>query len=69
MKHDEVNIPESLLKEKQTPVENEIEKVNNRKSIKQLTREKIKLDNKELAKQMINPLYFTDIKLKNTVQN
>ena len=33
--------------------------------MKQLAREKIKLDDKELAKMMINPYYFIDRNLKN----
>ena len=52
----------------QEPVENEINKIYNPISLKQLARDNIKLDDKELnnelAKRMINPYYFTDRKLK-----
>ena len=58
-------IPEWLFQE---PVENKIKKIYNPKSLKQLARNNIKLDdkqlNKELAKKMINPYYFTDRNLK-----
>ena len=37
-----------------------MQKVYNPKSLKQLARKKIKLDDKELAKVMINPYYFID---------
>ena len=53
--------PEWLFQE---PVENKIKKIYNPKSLKQLARNNIKLDdkqlNKEIAKNMINPYYFTD---------
>ena len=42
-----------------------IQKVYNPKTLKQLAREKIKLDDKEFAKMMINPYYFIDRNLKN----
>ena len=58
-------IPEWLFQE---PVENKIEKIYNPKSLEQLARNNIKLDdkllNKELAKKTINPYYFTDRNLK-----
>ena len=58
-------IPQWLLQE---PVENKIKKIYNPKSLKQLARNNIKLDdkqlNKELARRMINPYYFTDRNLK-----
>ena len=61
MKQNEMIIPEWLFQE---PVENKIKTVYNPKSLKQLARNNIKLDdeqlNKELAKKMINPYYFTD---------
>ena len=41
------------------------EKIYDPKTLKQLAREKIKLDDKELAKMMINPYYFIDENLKN----
>ena len=58
-------IPKWLFQE---PVENKINKIYYPKSIKQIARDNIKLDdkqlNKELAKTMINPNYFTDRNLK-----
>ena len=64
-KHIENIIPEWLFQE---PVENKINKIYNPESLKQLARNNIKLDdkqlNKELAKKMINPYYFTDRNLK-----
>ena len=61
IKQNEMIIPEWLFQE---PVENKINKIYNPKSIKQLARDNIKLDdiqlNKELARKMINPYYFTD---------
>ena len=48
----------------QEPIENKIEEIYNPKPLKQIARDNIKLDdrqlNKELAKKMINPFYFTD---------
>ena len=65
MKQGEMIIPEWLFKE---PIENKIEKIYNPKPLKQLARNNIKLDdkqlNKELAKKMINPYYFSDRNLK-----
>ena len=65
IKQDDMIIPEWLFQE---PVENEIKKIYNPKSLKQLARNNIRLDdkqlNKELAKKMINPYYFTDRNLK-----
>ena len=53
-----------LFKEEKTPIKKKIQKVYNPKTLKQLAREKIKLDDKELAKIMINPFYFIDKNLK-----
>ena len=57
-------IPEWLFHE---PVVNRINKVYNPKSLKQLAQDNFRLDdkqlNKELARKMINPYYFTDIAL------
>ena len=62
-KQNELIIPEWLFKE---PIENKI--IYNPKSLKQIARDNIKLDdkqlNEELAKKMINPYYFTDGNLK-----
>ena len=52
---------EWLFKE---PVDNKIDNKNNPKSLKQLAREKIKLDDKKLAENKINPSYVTDGNLK-----
>ena len=61
MKRTEMIIPEWLFQE---PVENKINKEYNPKPLRQLARDNIRLDdkqlNKELAKKMINPSYFTD---------
>ena len=65
IKQNEMIIPEWLFRE---PIENKIKKIFNPKSLKQLARNNIKLDdkqlNKELAKKMINPYYFTDRNIK-----
>ena len=65
MKQNEMIIPEWLFQE---PVENKIYRIHNPKSLKQLARDNIRLDdkqlNKELAKKMINPYYFTDRNFK-----
>ena len=61
MKQKEMIIPEWLFQE---PVENRIKKIHNPKSLKHIARNNIKLDDKqlikELARKMINPYYFTD---------
>ena len=58
-------IPEWLFRE---PIENKIKAIYNPKSLKQLARNNIKLDdkqlNKEIARKMINPYYFTGRNLK-----
>ena len=58
-------IPEWLLKQEQTPIKKKIQKVYNPKTLKQLAREKFKLDDKELSEMMINSYYFIDENLKN----
>ena len=60
MIQNEMIIPEWFFKEQKTPIKKKILKVYNPKTLKQLAREKIKLDDKELAKIMINPYYFID---------
>ena len=65
LKEDNMIIPEWLFKQEQTPLKKKIQKVYKPKTLKQLEREKIKLDDKELAKMMINPYYFIDENLKN----
>ena len=65
LKQNEMIIPEWLFQE---PVENKIIKIHNPKSLKQIARDNIILDekqlNKELARKMINPYYFTNKNLK-----
>ena len=64
-KQNEMIIPEWLFQE---AIENKIKKIYNPKSLKQIARNNIRLDekqlNKELAKKMINPYYFSDRNLK-----
>ena len=60
----EMIIPEWFFKEEKTHIKKIIQKVYNPKTLKQLAREKIKLDDEELAKMMINPYYFFDENLK-----
>ena len=65
IKQNEMIIPEWLFKE---PIENKNIKKHNPRSLKQIARDNIRLDdkqlNKELAKKMLNPYYFTDRNLK-----
>ena len=65
IKHNEMIIPEWLFQES---IENKIKNIYNPKPLKQLARNKINLDdkqlNKELAKKMINPYYFSDRNLQ-----
>ena len=65
MIQNEMIIPDWFFKEEKSPIKKKIQKVYNPKTLKQLAREKIKLDDKELAKIMINPYYFIDKYLKN----
>ena len=60
----EMIITEWLFKEEKTAVKKKIQKVYNPQTLKLLAREKIKLDDKKLAKIMINPYYFIDKNLK-----
>ena len=68
MRQNEMIIPEWLFKEHQAPVKNKVKKVYNHKILKQIARENFKLKDKELdkevAKEMNNPYYFTDENLK-----
>ena len=64
IEQNEMIIPDWLFKQEQTPIKKKIQKVYNLKTLQQLAREKIKLDDKELAKMMINPYYFVDKNLK-----
>ena len=61
----EMIIPDCLFEEERSPIKKKIQKVYNPKTLKQIARDKIKLDDKELAKMMINPYYFIDENLKN----
>ena len=61
-------IPDWLLKEERSPIKKKIQKVYNPRTLKQLAREKIKLDDKKLATMMINPYYFIDKNLKNGLE-
>ena len=65
LEQNEIIIPEWFFKEEKTPIKKKIQKVYNPKTLKQLAREKIKLDDKEFAKMMISPYYFIDRNLKN----
>ena len=58
IEQNEMIIPEWLFKQEKAPIKKKIQKVYNPKTLKQLAREKIKLDDKELAKIMINPRIF-----------
>ena len=66
MKQNETIIPGWLFRE--PSIENKINKIYKPRSLKQLARDNIRLDdkqlNKELASKMINPYYFTDRNLK-----
>ena len=64
IEQNETIIPEWLFKEERSPIRKKIQQVYNPKTLKQLATEKIKLDDKELAKMMINPYYFIDENLK-----
>ena len=64
IEQNEMIIPDWLFQEERYPIEKKIQKVYNPKTLKQLAREKIKLDDKEIAKMMINPYYFIDENLK-----
>ena len=60
-KQNELIIPDWLFQE---PIEKKIKKIYNPKPLRQIARVNFKLDdkqlNKELAKKMLNPYYFTD---------
>ena len=57
-------IPDLLFREEKSSIKKKMQKVYNPKTLKQLAIEKIKLDDKEVAKIMINPYYFIDKNLK-----
>ena len=64
-KQNETIISEWLFQES---IENKINKIYKHKSLKQLARDNIRLDdkqlNKDLAEKMLNPYYFTDRNLQ-----
>ena len=64
IEQNEMIIPEWFFKEEKTPIKKKIQKVYNPKRLKQLAREKNKLDDREFAKIMFNPYYFIDKNLK-----
>ena len=64
IEQNELIIPDWLFKEERSPIKEKIQKLYYPKTLKQLAREKFKLDDKNLAKMMINPYYFIDEKLK-----
>ena len=70
IKQNEMIIPEWLFEE---PIENKIKNLYNPKSFKQLARDNIEIDdkqlNKELAKKRNNPYDFTDINSKVRFKN
>ena len=65
VEQNETIIPEWFFKEERSPIKKKIQKVYNPKTLKQIAREKIELDDKELAKMVNNPYYFLDENLKN----
>ena len=64
IKQNEKVIPEWLFKEERSPIKKKIQKLYTFKTINHLAREKIKLDDRDLAKILIIPYYFTDENLK-----
>ena len=68
IKQNEMIIPEWFFKEERSPIKKKIQKLYNPKTLKQIARENIKMNDKELdkeiAKKMINPYYFIDENLK-----
>ena len=65
IEQNEMIIQDWLFKEERSPIEKKIQKLYNPKTLKQLAREKVKSDDKDLAEMMINPYYFIDENLKN----
>ena len=72
-KQNKMNIPEWLFKKEQAPGRKKIQKIDNAKTLKQLSRENINITeknlDKELAKTMINPDYFIDENVKVDFKN
>ena len=65
VEQNEMITPDWLFKEERSPIKKKIQKLYNPKTLKQIARGKINIDDKELAKMMINPYYFIDENLKN----
>ena len=59
-----LKIPEWLIEEEQAPLKRKKQKEYSPKPLEQIAGEHIKLNDKELAKKMNNPYYFTDENLK-----
>ena len=55
IEQNEMIIPDWFFKQEKSPIKKKIQKVYNPRTLKQLAREKIKLDDEEFAKIMINP--------------
>ena len=64
VEQNEMILREWFFKEENSSIKKKIRKVYNPKTLKQVAREKIKLDDKELAIIMIIPYYFIDKNLK-----
>ena len=68
VEENEMIIPDWLFKEERSPIKKKIQKLFNPKTLQQLARQNIKMNDKELdkeiAKKMINPYYFIDQNLK-----
>ena len=68
LKQNEMIIPEWFFKEEQAPIKKQTKKVFNPKTLKQIAGKIIKMNDKELdkeiAKKMFNPYYFIDEKLR-----
>ena len=58
-------IPEWLFKEEQTPIKNKIKKVYNPKTLKQIARENIKMNDKGLDKELVKKILIHIILLMN----
>ena len=52
IRHKEIIIPEWFFKEEQTPIKKKIKKLYNPKTLKQKARENIKMNDKELDKEL-----------------
>ena len=68
LEQNEMIIPDWLFKEERSPIKKKIQKVYNPKTLQQLAGQNIKMNvkelDKEIAKKMNNPYYFIDESLK-----